>query len=67
MADMIANSVSFATGHQGNLVLVAGERIRIQVLNADGSEKTLLTDQAVPEDMEAKVSVTMNATLEEAA
>jgi hypothetical protein len=67
MADMTPNNVSFSTGHQDNLVLLAGERIRIQVLNSDGSEKTLLTDQSVPTGKQAQLSVTMIATLSDAA
>lgn len=44
MADMNANQ----TGEGFLVNLVAGERIRIQILNSDGTEKTLLCDVSVP-------------------
>jgi hypothetical protein len=31
-----------------SLQILAGERLRVQVLNSDGSQKTLIWDDAIP-------------------
>ena len=44
MADITATLVA----KSGVQTVLAGERIRIQILNADGTEKTLVQDDVVP-------------------
>ena len=44
MADMVSEVVS----KQTNEIVLAGERIRIEILNADGTQKKLILDDSVP-------------------
>lgn len=44
MADMTVDKVL----RMENVTVLAGERLRVQVLNSDGSEKTLVCDDTVP-------------------
>ncbi|HET6456650.1 MAG TPA: hypothetical protein VFI02_19795, partial [Armatimonadota bacterium] len=46
-----------------NAVVLAGERIRIQILNSDGTEKALIIDSAVPGGKQVNLSVGWSGTV----
>lgn len=54
MAEMSPQAVHKIS--EGTVVL-SGERLRVQILNADGSEKTLIWDDAVPSDKNLELTV----------
>ena len=63
MAEIESNVVSKTFSE----TVLAGERIRIQILNSDGSQKTLICDDNVPTGKQLPTGLSYSGTLENAA
>jgi hypothetical protein len=60
MADMQAKILSTVLSG----TVLAGERVRLQILNSDGTEKTLVYDESVPTGKTLALSGSVGGTLE---